>query len=225
MPPVVIDQIIRSRRRTLGLQINSDASLIVRAPQRASLGDIQRVVQEKLSWINKKQQQARQRQAQRAQRHFNEGEEFLYLGQRYKLLVSSEAETPLSFTEDGFQLSSKHHPQARSRFIAWYKQQAFAIISQRVRLYADQAGLTHSRVKISSAKKQWGSCNTQGVLNFSWRVIMAPIMVVDYVVAHELAHLVHHNHSKRFWNKVGTIFPPYREAKAWLRQNHHLLEL
>ncbi len=225
MSPVVIDQIIRSRRRTLGLQINPDASLIVRAPQRASLGDIQRVVQEKLSWINKKQQQARERQAKLAQRQYLEGEDFLYLGQRYKLLVSSEAQAPLSFTEDGFQLSSKHHPQARSCFIAWYKAQALAIISQRVQLYADQAGLTHSHIKISSAKKQWGSCNTRGVLNFSWRVIMAPIMIVDYVVAHELAHLAEHNHSKRFWDKVGMIFPQYRQAKTWLRQNHYLLEL
>lgn len=209
----------------MALQINPDASLIVRAPNRASLEAIQKLVQEKAHWIAKKQQLTRQRQSLRAPKTFSEGEEFLYLRQKYQLLVSSEAATSLGFNEDGFTLSAKHLPKARSLFIAWYKQQAHAFISQRAALYAIQAGLKHSQVKISSAKRQWGSCNTRGVLNFSWRLILAPIMIVDYVVAHELAHLVHQNHSKQFWRQVQRLFPQYQQARAWLRQNHYLLEL
>lgn len=225
MPHAFIDQIVRSKRRTVALHITPDARLIIRAPEKASLEAINRLVSEKLPWINRKQAAAKELAAQRVQKQFVTGEEFLYLGQRYKLCIESNAPAPLAFTGERFVLACQYQPQAQRQFVAWYKQRALEVLQQRVAYYADQAGLKYRSVKITSAKRQWGSCNFRGALNFSWRVILAPIMGVDYVVAHELAHLTDPNHSKRFWSKVSALYPQYQQARGWLRRNCHLLEL
>jgi predicted metal-dependent hydrolase len=86
-------------------------------------------------------------------------------------------------------------------------------------------GLTCRSVRITDAKERWGSCNAAGSLNFAWRLVMAPPPVIDYVIVHELAHLVEMNHSQRFWGLVGRILPDYAVRRKWLRENEHLLTL
>ena len=80
-------------------------------------------------------------------------------------------------------------------------------------------------MKITDARTRWGSCSTRGSLNFSWRLVMAPPAVIDYVILHELAHLKIHNHSSNFWSRVAQLVPDYREHKKWLEQNGHLLAI
>jgi predicted metal-dependent hydrolase len=91
--------------------------------------------------------------------------------------------------------------------------------------YASQYGFQYKKIGITSAQTRWGSCSANGSLNFSWRLILAPMEAVDYVVVHELVHTVHHNHSRRFWQKVGKIMPDYKERRKWLRKNGQRLIL
>ncbi|MBI4687875.1 MAG: M48 family metallopeptidase [Nitrospirae bacterium] len=98
-------------------------------------------------------------------------------------------------------------------------------MSERVSWYSSLSGLKYNRVKISDAQKRWGSCSAKGNLNFSWRLIMSPIRVIDYVVIHELAHLEERNHSKKCWNKVKIMLPDYEQYKEWLKENKHLLDI
>ncbi len=218
-------RIIRSRRRTLALEVTADAALIVRAPNRVSLEAIDTVVREKLPWILEKQRLARQRYQPPVKKEFVNGEEFLYLGEPYKLVVVNDALPPLVLNGKELLFSDQYRSRARDEFLAWYKEQALQVIGQRVKLYADPAGLKYRRISITRARTCWGSCGVKGTLNFTWRLIMAPLNVVDYVVAHELAHLEERNHSSRFWQKVGVIFPDYPPARKWLRVNHRRLEL
>jgi len=189
------------------------------------MGTIEKFVLRSLPWINKTQRLARKTYVPSVKNKFVDGEGFLYLGERYKLLISDTGDTPLSFTGKEFLLRRQYLPEARERFIFWYRNQALETLEQRVVLYGVPAGLKHSRIKISHARKRWGSCNSKGVLNFSWRLIMAPMKVVDYVVVHELAHILEHNHSKKFWDVVRIILPQYQQARAWLKQNQHQLVL
>ena len=224
MAEITISKIIRSQRRTIALQVCPDATVIIRAPVKTSDTYINRFVQSKQSWIARKQEFVRQQISSTKDKEFVTGEEFLYLGEPYKLYLEPIQRAPLVFNK-AFHLAQKRQSRAGPEFIKWYKQQARTIITARVNFYSMPAGLEYRKIKISSAQKRWGSCSRSNNLNFSWRLVMAPEPVIDYVVAHEVAHLEHKNHSRNFWNKVMTLDPDYKQHRKWLKVNGHLLKL
>jgi predicted metal-dependent hydrolase len=115
-------------------------------------------------------------------------------------------------------LGSPRPHKIRMLLVEWYKRQAKTIIKERVETWSKQMRLSYNRIAIKDQKTRWGSCSSLRNLNFNWRLVMAPLPVLDYVVVHELAHLVEMNHSKRFWDLVETHFPAYPECKRWLKQ-------
>jgi predicted metal-dependent hydrolase len=219
----LIKQIIRSDRRTLALQIAPDASLIVRAPKRVSEETIITFVQKKIKWIVHHQKLAREAYRPKVKREFVDGEKFLYLGDWHTLFVIRDVAQPLVFNEKKFLLSESFLSDAKQLFEQWYRKQAYEVIKDRVRLYAETAGLSFKRISITGARKRWGSCGPKGTLNFSWRLIMSPLEVIDYVVVHELVHLEDRNHSRKFREKVRLLFPNYQQAENWLKTNSWLL--
>ncbi|MEK7309241.1 MAG: SprT family zinc-dependent metalloprotease [Planctomycetota bacterium] len=241
MTEIQISKIIRSKRRTIALQVCPDATVIIRAPFKASDTYINGFVELKRGWITRKQKFFRQQSRSVKEKEFVTGEEFMYLGETYKLYVEPAQSTPRCPTgirgaplvsigapllfDSAFHLAQDCQSRAEQEFIKWYKEQARAGITERVNLYSSQTGLRYKQIKISSARKRWGSCSRGGNLNFSWRLIMAPPAVIDYVVAHEVAHLEHKNHSRNFWNKVMALNPDYKQRRRWLREHGHLLEL
>jgi len=220
----VIDKIVRTKRRTLAIEVSRDAKLIVRAPQRMPRETIDRFVAQKSGWIEKKKREARQKRATVAPKRFENGEEYPYLGRSYPLKIIENGKVPLSFG-DGFALSVNRRTDARMLFVEWYKARAKEVIQERLLYYTDLSGIEYTLFRITSAQKRWGSCNSKGNLHFAWRLVMAPLPVVDYVVVHELAHVVEKNHSARFWHRVERILPDYRDRRAWLRNNGSLLVL
>ena len=216
-------KLIRSKRRTIALAVTADASLIVRAPMNTPLSYIERLVESKIDWIRKAITRVSSR-PRPVEHEYIEGESFPYLGKSYKLRVVKVSEKKLDFHSE-FLLSSKEKKNARVLFIAWYKKEAKQKISERVEWCARRAGISYESIKITTASRRWGSCSTSGNLNFSWRLIMAPLSVVDYVVVHELAHIEHKNHSKAFWNSVKVMYPNYEKAQRWLQQNEGTLNL
>ena len=195
----------------------------MRAPEKVSEKTIVTFVQKKIKWILHHQKLARESYRPSVKREFVDGEEFLYLGDWHKLFVIRDVTQPLVFNEKKFLLSESFLPDAKQLFEQWYRKQACEVIKDRVRHYAETAGLCFKRISITGARKRWGSCGPKGTLNFSWRLIMAPIKVVDYVIVHELAHLEERNHSRKFWEKVRLLFPDYHPAETWLKANFWLL--
>ncbi|MBI5180802.1 MAG: M48 family metallopeptidase [Nitrospirae bacterium] len=224
MTEIKIDKIIRSKRRTIALEIAQDASLIVRAPYRTPLDFIERIVFKKRFWIKEKQGFVRGRYTKTAPKEFVSGEGFLYLGDMYKLEIIDTLNMPMLFN-NGFQVSRKNIDSAKEILIAWYKEQAHQKISERAIWHSSLSGLKYNKIRISNAQRRWGSCSSKRNLSFSWRLIMAPLNVIDYVVVHELAHLEENNHSKRFWDKVKIMMPDYKQYKKWLKENRHLLDI
>lgn len=219
---IKINKLIRSKRKTLALEISHDGSLIVRAPAKASMDAINVFINKKRSWIRNKQEFARQRHQKALPKEFVNGEGFFYLGEIYKLWIVSNADVPLIF-KDEFLLSRDHLSNAMEIMLNWYKDQARSMILERVKLYSSIAGIAYNKFNISDARTRWGSCSAKGNMNFSWRLIMAPLRVIDYVVVHELAHQEVKNHSRKFWDKVKAIFPDYEQCRRWLKENGHLL--
>lgn len=221
---IPIDHLIHSRRKTVALIIQRDGSLIVRAPLRMSNLHIQEFVQSHAEWIREKQAQA-QAAPPPPKKHYVDGETFLYLGKETPLTIVARHRPALTFSGARFHLANSHLPKARQVFIHWYRKQAMIVISERVVYLATRNKLTYRKIRISSARTRWGSCSTNGTLSFTWRLIMAPPEVIDYVVVHELAHTQIKNHSSNFWHRVAEIMPEFNRHLSWLKKNGRFLTL
>ena len=219
-----IKKVIHSKRKTISLQVSDDAALIVRAPFGVSDEIINRVILRHKNWITRKRAEIQSRDRIFAKKEYVNGEGFLYLGDYCRLRLVEKQEIPLGF-ESGFYLSKDYLLNAKEVFVDWYKKSAYEKIFQRVKWYAEKRGFKYNKINITNAQKRWGSCSSQNNLNFSWRLIMAPLPVVDYVIVHELVHLDEKNHSKTFWNKVKMLMTDYKKHQEWLKRNGHLLRL
>jgi predicted metal-dependent hydrolase len=223
MDDIRIEKIVRSRRRTIALVITSDAQLIVRAPLRASAAMIDELVREKQGWIRKTIAKIKQR-PQAMVHHYEEGEVFFFLGREYPLHIVDDGRAAIERT-DRLCVSRSLQPDIRHRLKRWYVQEAENEIRARCMWFSMTTGYTPASVRVSDARQRWGSCTSTGGLNFSWRLIQAPLEIVDYVIVHELVHLKQPDHSKKFWNKVREIMPDYEKRRKWLRDNERLLRI
>ncbi|HBO84370.1 MAG: metal-dependent hydrolase [Deltaproteobacteria bacterium GWC2_42_11] len=217
MGEIKIDKVIKSHRKTIALVITQDSALVVRAPFFTPLEYIQKLIEKKRFWINKKQEEIRKRPIVKP-KEFVSGEGFLFLGKSYKLEIMDDLLTDIEL-QDTLRISRTRLPVAKETLIAWYKERALEKIKERCEWYARLIGYKPTSVKITGAKRRWGSCGPRGTLNFSWRLIMTPLEVVDYVVVHELVHLKEKSHAKRFWNKVRAILYDYKKREKWLKEN------
>ncbi|MFC2130462.1 M48 family metallopeptidase [Bacteroidota bacterium] len=225
MEEIKIDKIVRSRRRTFSLEVNKNAELIVRAPLRATNSEIHEIVNEKSQWIFKKKEDIKYKESQKKKREFINGEIFECLGKEYTLVIKDNFEYAFSFSGKEIIINAKYKNSVKIFLIHWYKRQAYNYISERTEYFANAIGVIFHKVRITSAKSRWGSCSANKNLNFSWRLILAPKQIVDYVIVHELVHLIEMNHSKRFWDRVSRIMPNYKIYETWLKNNGHLLDL
>jgi hypothetical protein len=214
---IPIDHLVRSRRKTISLIVHPDASLEVRAPRQMTEQAILEFVESHLDWIHKQQTRAR-RYAPPPPKQFTEGEMFLFLGQSYPLRIVPRQRPSLIFENKVFRLSKSALPKAKETFARWYKAQAMGILSEQVKSIAGRYGFTFQKIRISSARTRWGSCSSKGTLSFTWRLIMAPPEIVEYVVVHELVHTKIHNHSKKFWTNVAQILPGFKTNVRWLKK-------
>ena len=219
-----IDEIIRSHRKTFALEIKPDGRLIVRAPKYATQKQIQSIVDSKEDW-------ARQNKARLAKKYpaqkpftFKPGELFWYLGDQYPLQLTNR-QRPLLDLDGAFILSKSAQVRAKEVFIEWYREETRTITQRLIDQYARQHRFKVGQVRITSARTRWGSCSGKNNLNFTYRLCMAPLSVVEYVVLHELAHLKVRNHSKAFWDAVAVLKPDYKKDKSWLKKNGFLLTL
>lgn len=208
---------VRSRgRKSIGIQIKPDATVIVTYPWLVPKFFAERFVKEKESWIQEKQQQMLVRLPQK------DRSTYFYLGKEYELGVR---QSPKELVEvaDKIYVASRNPSLIKTYLTSWYKTQARKIIVSRVQHYAKISGARYRSIALTSAETRWGSCSSEKTLNFNWKLVMAPIEVIDYVVCHELAHLTEMNHSRNFWETVRKMYPLYREYRTWLKRHGHML--
>jgi predicted metal-dependent hydrolase len=204
----------------MALHITKGGGLEVRAPLKLSLDVINAFVASKQKWIAK--HLSRLQENTPVPKSFAEGENFLFLGQNYPLHFTDEQKLPVELSEK-LCLASRHVHRAEKVLKWWYRQQALIILNQRAEHFSGLMNAKPKLLKITNARQRWGSCSITGRVNFSWRLVMAPLEIVDYVVVHELAHLLRHDHSKAFWEKVEAILPDYKLRRKWLKEHSHIL--
>jgi len=217
--------IIRSKRKTISIEIQEDGHVFIRAPFRASAHVLQEFFREKHDWIERGVKKQKRLFAKRPKRCFEHGENFLYLGNPMELNIRSKRGIrgrPLEVSDALYLCPSAKH-QARSVIERWYRSRARFVFQERAEFYAPHMQVMFGTIRLSSANTRWGSCGSKNSLNFNWRLIMAPVEVIDSVIVHELAHCKYKNHGQRFWQFVHTHCSQYPTHDKWLKTHAHSL--
>lgn len=213
--------LIRSKRKTLALQIK-DGEVFVRAPLKLPKFEIDRFVSSKERWITDKLAQSKDRLGQRKAFGLTYGKTILLRGREHTITAKEgkepEFDGSIIYMPPG--LSPEEIKDACRRL---YRRLAKSHIIKRVEDISCHMGVTPSAIKITNARTRWGSCSSKKSINFSWMLIMTDDDTIDYVVVHELAHIIEMNHSERFWAIVEGVLPDYRRRKAGLKKLHRRL--
>lgn len=217
--------LIRSpRRKTVDIVIKPDNTITVRAPERLSDRSIHEIVEQKSAWIREKMANNLQQNESVQPKSYRNGEEFLFLGKRYILeKVAGGSGVALVDGTLCVGIPRDSCECERSPVVtplhSWYRGQALHLIAERILFWRKRMNVSPRDVKVKKLKSRWGSCSQKGNVNFNWLLVLAPMEIVDYVVVHELCHLLHPNHSPAFWELVESMVPDYRERRKWLRTN------
>ena len=210
------------------MQIGDNSEITIHAPYFTPAAEINRFVAEKQNWINKAMQRQSRLLASHQEKAYVTGENFYYLGKIYPLETFFEPMENIGvlFRNNRFFLNCPEDRDMRRYYlVSWYKKKARQYLKERVDFFESMLKLTSCGVRITSAERRWGSCSEDNHLAFSFRLIMAPPEVVDYVVVHELMHIREKNHSSKFWNLVLEVIPDYRAYRRWLRDNQRHFSL
>ena len=217
----------RRARKTVGLKINHNG-LIVHAPARLSQKELERMLLSKVDWIIKKLQTQQENQLEKF--IWQDGASLLLLGNAIELSVRRDSVSRALEYEPGrisIALPTPNNQTSIARkVLQWYKKKALSDFTRRIALLSAKLGVETPPLFLSSARSRWGSCNSRGEVRLNWRLLQAPPHIINYVVAHELAHLREMNHSAKFWATVERIYPDYKtaekELKAWSVRLHRI---
>jgi predicted metal-dependent hydrolase len=218
--------IVRSaRRKKLTITVERDRSIVVHAPVGTNDEDVRRAVDSKRQWLFEK---LRHPQKYEVRPHAPckevvSGESAPYLGRDYRIEIAETASGEIEFSR-GFTIPAAHRAQRRHVLRAWYVARAKEKILPRVKERARELGVEFTAAKIVDNRYRWGSCTVRNNISFNWRLIKAPMFVIDYVIVHELAHLIEGDHNETFWSIVRTATATMEKAKTWLRDNGQMLE-
>lgn len=223
----LIDYGIRrsQRRKTVAVTVLPTGRVVLTAPTDTSITRLDNVVKNKARWIAGRLRHIRPVAGPAAPKEFLTGESFFYLGRQYRLRVLAgkaegvklDAGRMVVETEAGLGADARA-ARVRALLVGWYRGRAQQRLSVRAAYWAERIGVPSPMVLVREQELRWGSCSSTGVVRFNWRVIQAPSRLVEYVVAHELLHLRHPDHTKAFWAALGSVLPDAEARRASLRE-------
>lgn len=212
-------KIIKSNRKTVSIYIERDGSVSARVPKTVTDSEIQELLKAKEYQIFKHLAEWEQLNANAVEREYVSGQSFLYLGRNYRLKFDEVEAGKLHFRKNTFFLNPIDKLKAKELFIKFYKEKLNIKLPEIIERYQAQLGVKPKQIKVMELQNRWASCTPIGNVNFHWKCAMAPIDVLHYIVVHELAHLIHNNHTQAFWNEVDKILPNYDDKVNWLKIN------
>lgn len=212
--------IIRSNRRSISIQILPGKKVVVKAPHYIPEFIIRRFLKQKSGWIQKQLDRS-EVNTPVPKKVYAEGETYWYLGKSYTLKYATVTQITCQGSELLF-------PQAlvfriQKELHAWYIREAKRIITDSVNENAKYMHAQFKTIRFSDTASKWGSCSPDNRLQFNWRLVMAPMLVIHYVVVHELAHTKEKNHGTQFWELVASVTPSYKQQRKWLKKHGDML--
>ena len=214
-----------SKRRKLTITVERDRRVVVHAPESTPETAIRKIVESKRQWIYEKVKhtQKYERLPHPPGKELVNGESTLYLGREYQIEIVATESKEIKF-EQRFLIPNSLVGGQKHVLRDWYKKQAKRKILPKVESFAATLGVNVAKAQIMDSRFRWGSCTVRNNVNLNWRLIKAPMFVIEYVIVHELAHLIEANHTPRFWSIVRTHSPTAEKARTWLRDHGQILE-
>ena len=220
------DIVYSDRRKNATLSVYPLKTVEISVPENLERERIQKLVRNKAQWVMTQILWFDEIvQTNSIKEHVN-GESYLYLGRQYRLKIIKNDEKPQARLEGKYLTVTlpKKAPESREKAIVkaaiwkWYRQEANVRMQEAIKIYSTKLGISEPHFTIKNQHKRWGSCTEKNVLNFNFRIAMAPVSLLNYVVAHEMGHIKHKHHSGKFWESLRTIMPDYEERKERLRR-------
>ena len=224
-----------NRRKSIAITVRPDMSVSVAAPKGSRRTLIAKKVRDKADWVVRQQERLR-RNGQRAAKECVSGESFRYLGRQYQLKVLRQPTVPANVQATMVRgclvvpvtrrwSSQRRRAAVQLALVTWYRERATLQIQSTVRRYATRLGVTVKHVEVREMKTRWGSGGPDSRVRFNWRIVMAPKRLVEYVVAHELCHIIHHNHSREFWRLLSRVMPDHEQRQQELERLGPILDV
>ena len=215
-------------RKTIQIAFTPERTLLVKAPYGITESEAVKILTGKASWIHKHWHRLTKLSTNPVNRKFESDTQLLYLGQQYRLKLTQSSKDLVYIDGETIIVqcsapAAAYQASAQALLLKWYVKQAGSALSNRTNYWAKIIGVSPTRVTIRDQKTRWGSCSNRGSINYSWRLIMAPSPVMDYLVIHELCHMKVANHSQSFWQLVANHIIDYNEHRRWLKENGNIL--
>jgi predicted metal-dependent hydrolase len=210
-----------AKRRTIGITVERDGQLILASPPEVPMETLEKVVRDKRLWIYSKLLKKESLNPPTAVKEYVSGEGFYYLGRSYrlKLVDGVKGQPPLRLYQSRFELQRDAQARGREEFIRWYCDRLRPILDTQIAAFVNRVGASPRSVQVRELGYRWGSCGHKGDLYFHWRVAMLPRTLIEYVVVHELVHLIEPHHTTAFWDRVERVVSDWCDRKQWLAQN------
>jgi predicted metal-dependent hydrolase len=206
-------------RRTLQLTVDREGGLFLFAPAGCSSDEVKDFVREKRFWVYQKFAEKEIVKAPQAKKEYVTGEGFPYLGRSYRLLLVDDQDVPVKLTGGRFKMLRSVAGEGGDHMTAWYRERGQRWLEKRIDRLAKRTGAKPADVAVRELGYRWGSCARTGRLSFHWRTVMLPPGIVEYVVVHELSHLIEPHHGPAFWTRVERAMPDFGRRKQWLVEN------
>lgn len=214
-----------TRRRTVGITVERDGSLVLATPPQVPKEQLERIVDKRRFWIYTQLIKKESLNPPVSTKNYLPGEGFHYLGRSYRLRLLDEAKTPLRLYQSRFELLRSQRDQGEQHFIKWYRQHLKPHLEPIIDCTAKRIQATPRKYQVRQLGNRWGSCSANGDLYFHWRVALLPQSMIEYLVVHEMVHLVQPHHNQDFWTRVERILPDWQDRKYWLAKNGNLYNL
>jgi predicted metal-dependent hydrolase len=213
--------LIYKKRATMGIYIDLYGNVEVQVPKGTSEECVLQLLEEKWDFIQQRTKEMKDRTVGYKENVYDEDGSFLYLGNAFRILISQDSDIKkdhVVFEGDKLHIYVKHHEEERIKqaLKRFYYQKCKALVEKRIQFYQSNFKLKPRSIHISDSNHTWGTCDSMRQLTFNWKLAMAPLDVIDYVVVHEMCHMVHLNHDRSFWRLVGKILPDYEQRENWL---------
>lgn len=211
-------------RKTYEIRIFPPDKIRVRVPKKATEEEVLKIVKFKGKWISQKLFEFKDIEYGKINKEYVNGEYFMYLGRNYYLEIvkNNDAKKPNVKLYQGkfyIETNTTNKDKLKLAMENWYREKTLEKVIEKVEYFKPYFKKEPKSIKVKEQKKRWGSCNFKGDLMFNWRISMVPSNVLDYIVVHEMCHMVHFDHSKKFWNLLEKILPDYRDRKEWLKKH------
>jgi predicted metal-dependent hydrolase len=222
--PFPVEVVRTDRKKSASIEVAGDTIRVI-VPKTLSEARVEQLVSKRIGWIRQKVRLQSEIVLPKPKEYVS-GESFTYLGKNYRLKLLQEGPEGVKLKNGYLTLSCPRSlsGKARTAFVReqleqWYIDHALDRFKEKTHRFSKVLGISPKTINVRDYKSRWGSCSASGDVSYNWRIIMAPHHIVDYVVVHELCHMLEHNHSPKYWKHVENVIPGYREDRDWLKVN------